>query len=341
MKLEYIFNFLVMFFIAILILIFVLINVMILIYLERKISARFQSRLGPMRTAWPKNFHGWAQPIADAIKMLIKEDIIPKNADKIVFNLAPVLVMTVSYLLYIVIPFSKGEKQNFIVKDLNIGVLYLIAISSLTVIGIVMGGWASNNKYSLFGALRSAAQIVSYEIPLVLSILVIVMFTGSLSMVKIVEAQNKIPFILSFPAGTIAFLIYLISATAELNRVPFDIPEGESEIVAGYNTEYSGMKFAFFFLAEFSNMFAISLICATLFLGGWQGPTLPFIPPEILRFFYLMIKCYFIVFLLMWFRWTYPRVRVDQLMEFSWKFLIPLSFLNLGIAGIFMLIKGV
>lgn len=333
-------RFFVMLGVSIFVLGFVLITVMILIYLERKISARFQSRLGPMRTAFPKNFHGWAQPFADAVKMLIKEDIIPENADKIVFNLAPVLVMTVSYLLYIVIPFSKGKQQHFIVKDLNIGILYLIAISSLTVIGIVMGGWASNNKYSLFGALRSAAQIVSYELPLVLSILVIIMFAGSLSMTKIVEAQSKLPFIFYFPAGTIAFIVYLISATAEVNRVPFDIPEGESEIVAGYNTEYSGMKFAFFFLAEFSNMFAVSAICATLFLGGWQGPVLPFIPEYITRFFWFMIKCYFIVFLLMWFRWTYPRVRVDQLMEFSWKFLIPISFINIIIAGIFLLVKG-
>lgn len=312
--------------IALIIIGFVLLTVLFLTWLERKLSARFQSRLGPMRVAWPRNLHGWAQPIADAIKLLIKEDIIAKSADRWVFTLAPLVVFVPAYLVYLAIPFAKG----WIVKDLNIGILYIIAISSLGVIGIIMAGWGSNNKYSLLSALRSAAQMVSYEVPLILSIIVVVMLTGSLSMVKIVEVQKNLWFAFLFPVGPLAFLIYLISATAELNRIPFDLPEAEQELVAGFHIEYSGMKFAFFFLAEYANLFAISAICATLFLGGWQGPVLP----PLVWFF---LKSYLVVFILMWLRWTLPRVRVDQLMNLAWKVLLPLALINIALTGIVMM----
>lgn len=317
---DWLFNLFIMGIVAGILLTFILITDMVLIYMERKISARFQARLGPMRVAWPKNFHGWAQPIADAIKLLTKEDIMPKKADKWVFITAPLVVIIPAIMIYVAIPFGRG----WIVSDLNIGILYILSISSLTVIAIIMAGWGSNNKYALFSALRSAAQMISYEIPLMFSILSVVMLTGSLSMQDIVSAQKNIWFILLQPLG---FLIYFICALAELNRVPFDIPEAESELVAGFHIEYSGMKFAFFFLAEYANMFAVSAICVTLFLGGWQGPYLP-------SFIWFLIKCYVMIIIMMWLRWTLPRLRVDQLMEFSWKILLPLSLLNLVITAI-------
>lgn len=312
---------------------FVILTDMFLIWLERKVAGRVQNRLGPMRVAYPKNLHGWAQSFADAIKLLLKEDIINKKADRWIFTLAPILVIVPAFASYAVVPFT----EKWILKDLNIGILYILAISSLVVIGILMGGWSSNNKYSLLGAMRSCAQLVSYEVPLVLSILVIVMLSGSLSMQKIVAAQ-KIPFILFFPTGTIAFLVYLIAATAEINRVPFDIPEAESELVAGYNTEYSGIKWAFFFLAEYANLFLVAAIATTLFLGGWKGIIIPFLPTNFSLFFWFLFKCYLIILFLIIVRWTFPRVRVDQLMVFSWKFLLPLSLVNIFLCGIFMLI---
>ncbi|MFZ1684445.1 MAG: NADH-quinone oxidoreductase subunit NuoH [Candidatus Zixiibacteriota bacterium] len=293
-----------------------------LVWWERKISAHIQQRFGPMRTGW----HGWYQTIMDAIKLLQKEDVRVDTRDKNVFFWAPVLCFVAAFLAYIVIPFGDG----LIVADLNIGILYIIAVTTFTIISLLMAGWGSNNKYALLGGIRSAAQVVSYEVPMILSILTVILFAGSLSMVKIVESQQGHGifnwFIFRVPFGPIAFLTYLIAGTAETNRTPFDIPEAEQELVAGYNVEYSGMKFAMFFLAEFVNMFTVSAIAATLFLGGWNGPFLP-------SWIWFLGKTLFVVFILMMFRWTYPRMRVDQLMMFAWKFLVPLTFANLILAG--------
>jgi len=306
---------------------FVAINTMMLVLAERKIAAHIQDRLGPMRVG----FHGILQTIADAIKLVLKENLMPMAADKIMFFLAPIIVFTPALMAYIVIPWSPGV----IVRDLNIGMLYLFAVSSIGVIGIIMAGWASGNKYSLLGGMRSAAQVISYEVAITLSILGVIMIVGSLKMGDIVEAQKDVWYICWQPLG---FLLYLIAAVAECNRAPFDIPEAESELVAGFHTEYSGIKFAMFFLAEYANIFVVSSVCTTLFLGGWQGiPGVPVILPPILWF---LIKTYAIVFIFMWLRWTYPRLRVDQLMTFGWKCLVPLGFLNIFITGLVMVIKG-
>lgn len=319
--LPFILNFLLMCVKAAVLLGFISISVMFLIWWERKISAHIQSRLGPMIVGW----HGCLQTIADTIKLLLKENIVCREADKLTFWLAPLVVFVASFLPFVAIPFGK----NLIVQDLNLGLLYILAVSSLGVIGIFMAGWGSGNKYSLLGGMRTAAQIISYEIPLVLSILPIVMMTASLSMNKIIEAQKGVWFIVYQP---IAFLIYFISAIAEVNRAPFDIAEAESELVAGFHTEYSGMKFSMFFLAEYTNMFVVAVIATTLFLGGWQGPFLPGIA-------WFLIKVYFLIFLMMWIRWTFPRLRVDQLMDFAWKFLMPLAFLNILVTALVMVIK--
>lgn len=302
---------------------FIAASAMFLIWWERKVSAHIQSRLGPMRVGW----HGVLQSIADAVKLLLKEDISPKEADKLVWWLAPFFAVVPPVMAFVAIPFGK----NLIPRDLNIGILYIMAISSVCVIGIFMAGWGSNNKYSLLGGMRSAAQIVSYEIPLILSMVIVVMHTNSLSMQKIVEAQGRVWNIFR-PDMMLACAIYMIAATAEANRAPFDIPEAESELVAGFHTEYSGMKFAMFFVGEYTNLFIISAVSATLFFGGWHGPILPGIV-------WFLIKTYAIIFFLMWIRWTFPRVRVDQLMSFAWKFLTPLAFLNLAATGGFLLLK--
>lgn len=298
------------------VILFVSVSAMFLIWWERKISAHIQVRFGPMRVG---GWHGWAQSIADGIKLLLKEDIIPARADRPIFILAPIVVFAASLAAYVVIPFGPG----LIVQDLNIGVLYIIAISSLVVVGIIMAGWSSNNKYAALGALRSAAQAVSYEVPLVISLLGPLLLVGSLSMVDIVEAQRYIWFIAVQP---LAFVLYFTCAVAETNRLPFDIPEAESELVAGFHVEYSGMRFAIFFLAEYANMFVVCAIATTVFLGGWQGPLLP---PVV----WFLLKTYFLLFVMMWLRWTLARVRVDQLMNVAWKVLLPLAFVNLGVTG--------
>jgi len=296
---------------------FIAVSAMFLIWWERKVSAHIQSRLGPMRVGW----HGVLQSIADTIKLLLKENIVPAQADKLVWWLAPFFVVVPAVMVFVAIPFGK----NLIVKDLNVGILYIMAVSSVGVLGIFMAGWGSNNKYSLLGGMRSAAQIISYEIPLILSVIIVCLNAGSLSMQKIVAAQSGDWYILH-PTMLLAFVVYMIAATAEVNRVPFDIPEAESELVAGFHTEYSGMKFAMFFVGEYTNVFLISAIATTLFLGGWHGPILP---PAV----WFLIKTYGIVSVLMWVRWTFPRVRVDQLMGFAWKVLTPVSFLNLAVTG--------
>jgi len=295
-----------------------------LVWWERKVSAHIQDRLGPMRTG-P---HGVLQTLADGIKLLQKEDLIPEAADRKVYFWAPVICFVTAFMAYLVIPFGKG----LIARDLNIGILYIVAITSFTIISLLMAGWSSNNKYVLLGGMRSAAQIISYEVPLTLSVIGAVMLAGSLSMVDIVKAQGQYFWNWFWLPQLLGFGIYFTAATAEANRTPFDLPEAEQELVAGFNVEYSGMKFAMFFLAEFANMFTVSAIATTLFLGGWQPPLpgLSFIPSWI----WFFSKSFFLVFILMWFRWTYPRLRVDQLMNFAWKFLLPLAFANIILTGL-------
>lgn len=296
---------------------FIAVSAMFLIWLERKVSAHIQNRCGPMFTGW----HGWLQSVADTIKLLLKENIAPSGRDKLGWWLAPFFVTVPVVMAFLCIPFGR----TLIVRDLNIGLLYIMSITSICVLGIFMAGWGSNSKYSLLGGMRSAAQIISYEIPLLLSVITIVMYAGTLSMQGIVHAQEKMWFVF-YPNLAISFIVYLISATAEVNRVPFDIPEAESELGAGYHTEYSGMKFAMFFVAEYTNLFIIAAIATTLFLGGWQGP---FLPPLV----WFLIKAYGVIVFLMWVRWTLPRVRMDQMMNFAWKVLTPVSFVNLLVTG--------
>lgn len=293
---------------------FILIVVMAFIYLERRGVGRFQIRRGPNR-AGPM---GILQPVADAIKILIKEDIVPARGDRWVHWLAPVIAFAPGLAVFAVIPWGHGA----VFADLNIGILYVVAISSLAIIGIFMAGWGSNNKFSLVGAMRTIAQMVSYEVPLVLSLVGVLIISGSLSMVSIVEAQH-IPFFLLQP---LAFLIFFLCAAAEINRSPFDLLEAESEIVAGYHTEYSGMKFAMFYLGEYTYAFATSAIVVTVFLSGWKGPGLP----EALWF---LIKVFLVFGVFFWVRSTLPRLRVDQLMGFAWKGLFPLALINIFITG--------
>ncbi len=311
--------------IAVPVIAFISLSALFLVWLERKVSAHIQDRLGPMRVG---GWHGWAQTLADGLKLFLKEDIIPAAADKLVFILAPILVFATAIACYVVIPFG----PNLIVRDLNIGLLYIISVSSFTVVAIIMAGWSSNNKWTVLGALRSAAQAVSYEIPLVLSVLVVVMMVGSLSMIDIVKAQSGYKwFVYYSPAGILGFILYLTCAVAETNRTPFDIPEAESELVAGFHTEYSGMRFAMFFLAEYANMVVVCAIAVTLFLGGWEGPLLP-------SYAWFIIKTFGLIFIIMWLRWTLARLRVDQLMTFAWKYLLPIAFFNLILAGAWMML---
>jgi NADH-quinone oxidoreductase subunit H len=294
---------------------FILIMVIVFIYIERRLLARFQIRLGPNRLG-PE---GIFQPIATAIKVLLKEDIVPDKADKIIHFLAPLVVFIPILLIFAVVPIHQGA----IFVDLNVGIVYIVAISSLSTVGIFMAGWGSNSKYALLAAMRTIAQMVSYEFPIVLSILGVVLMVGSLSMTRIVESQT-IPFFLIQPLG---FAIFFIGALAEMNRCPFDLLEADSEIVAGYHTEYSGMKFAMFYLGEYGHAVVYAAVIATLFLGGWKGP---FLPPIL----WLLIKMIIVFFIIVWIRATLPRMRVDQLMSFAWKGLLPMAIINLFIVAI-------
>lgn len=301
---------------------------LVLVIMERKVAAYMQIRLGPNRVG-PK---GMLQSTADTVKLLVKEGITPAGADKFMFNLAPFIAMITAMLLLAPLGFAK----DFQIWDLNIGVLYVTAVSSLSVIGILMAGWSSNNKYSLLGAMRSGAQIVSYELSAGLAIMTIVVLTGSLQLSEIVESQRNGWWIFKghVPA-LIAFIIFIIAVTAETNRAPFDLAEAESELTAGFHTEYSGMKFALFFLAEYINVFIVCAIGATLFLGGWMpfhignwegfNHVMDYIPSSI----WFFGKTFFLIFVIMWFRWTFPRLRIDQLLDLEWKYLLPISMFNI------------
>ena len=300
---------------------FASLNALFLVWLERKVAGHIQLRPGPMEVG-P---HGLLQTVMDAVKLMGKELILPAHADKRLFFIAPVLVFMPVLVGFLVLPFG----PSMIIGNMNLGVLLVFAFSTFTVLAILTGGWASNNKYALLGSIRSVAQNVAYEIPLLLAVMSVVLMVKSLNFADIVNSQKHIWFIFVQP---LAGLIYLISATAETNRAPFDIPEAESELVAGFHTEYSGMGFGLFFLAEYTNMFIVSAVATSLFFGGWNGPLgYSFGIPGV---FWFLFKTYTLIFGIMWVRWTFPRVRFDQLMNFSWKVMIPLSLANLVLTAI-------
>jgi NADH-quinone oxidoreductase subunit H len=300
----------------------------VMIYMERKVCASFQCRLGPNRVG-P---FGVFQLFADIIKMLVKEIIVIRHADRFLYNLAPYLVILASVLSFSCLPFNRGAE----VLDFNVGVLFVIAASSIGIVGILLAGWGSNNKFSLLGAMRSGAQMVSYELSIGISILTIVVLTDTLQLSEIVERQADGWFIFKghIPA-CIAFIIYLIAGNAEVNRGPFDLPEAESELTAGYHTEYSGMHFGLFYVAEFVNLFIVAGISATIFLGGWMplhlfdwvsfNALMDYIP----GFIWFFGKAFFVVWLLMWIKWTFPRLRIDQILSLEWKILVPVGLINL------------
>lgn len=308
----------------------------IFVYMERKVAAFMQIRLGPNRVG-PK---GIFQAIADVLKLVLKEGFSPQASDKFLFNLAPFIVMAAAMMALAPIPFALGLQ----IYDLNIGVFYVSAITSISVIGILMAGWASNSKYSLLGAMRSGAQIVSYELSAGLSLVTIVALAGSMSLGDIVESQRTGWWIFKghIPA-LIAFVIFIIAGTAELNRAPFDMAEAESELTAGFHTEYTGMRFAMFFLAEYVNMFTVCAIGATLFLGGWMpfhisnleafNSIMDYIPPVV----WFFGKTFFLIFVIMWFRWTFPRLRIDQLLNLEWKYLMPISLVNMILVALIVI----
>jgi NADH-quinone oxidoreductase subunit H len=336
---------------------------MYLTWLERKIIARMQNRLGPNRVGT----YGLLQPLSDGLKMLIKEDLVPRGADPLLHLLAPIVAVVPAILLFAVMPFGR----NMIAADLNVGLLYVLAISAVSSYAIFMGGWASRSKFSILGAMRAVAQIISYEVPGVLSVVPVIMVTGTLSLVGIVEAQADRWFLFT-PWGFVAGAMFFMSGIAEVNRTPFDMPEAESELVGGFHTEYSGMKFALWYMAEFLESFAICAFTVTLFLGGWHGPAVPFWILAMLlavtvstakglhlvvrgigalalaglgvRFgaepipswIWFFLKTYALIFVLVWLRGTFPRLRVDQLMGFAWKFLLPLALINIIAAGLWV-----
>ena len=317
------------------------VNANVMVYAERKVSAFMQDRVGPMGQGVGLHAGKWGllQTVADALKLLTKEDIIPGNADKFLFMLAPFIIFIGAFIGFVALPFG----DEVLIADLNIGIFYILAVGSLGVIGIILAGWSSNNKWSLYGGMRSAAQIVSYEIPAGLSIVVVIMMTGTLSMQDIIEYQaGGIQHWILFanPFAFLAFFIYFISVVAETNRTPFDIPEAESELVGGFHTEYSGMRWSFFFLSEYANMFIVSGVAAAGFLGGWQSPIIGYLNSPGWGVFWMLSKIVFLIFIMMWFRWTFPRLRVDQLMNVCWKVFLPIGLINIFGAGIWTIIFG-
>ena len=325
-------------------------NAMVAVYFERKVSAFMQDRLGPMEVGilgfkGGKRFWGGiGQTLADAIKLLVKEDILPNNADKFLMILAPFIIVTGALLTFIAVPFA----ENLVISDFNIGIFYIVAMSSVGVIGIILAGWSSNNKWSLYGSMRAAAQIISYEIPIGLSLLLVVLVVGCLHLGDIVQCQADHRWLIFHsPFSFAAFFIYYISTLAETNRVPFDIPEAESELVAGWMTEYSGFRWSIFFLSEYANMLIVSIVASIVFLGGWLSPLQMFnIFPESWNFLdgpvmglvWVMTKAILLIFIMMWFRWTFPRLRVDQLMYLCWKVFVPFALINLFLVSLWELI---
>ena len=291
-------------------------NVAFLVLLERKVAGHIQLRPGPMEVG-P---HGILQTLIDAVKLLGKEMVTPLSTDKVVFFLAPILVVAPAFVGFVPIPFSPMMQ----IRDVNVGILLIFSFSSITVMSILMAGWGSNNKYALIGAVRSVAQNVAYEIPLLLATMSVIIMTNTFKLGEIAQAQSSIWYIFLQP---IAAIIFFIATTAETNRAPFDLVEAESELVSGFHTEYTGMRFSLFFLAEYTNMVIAAALFTVLFLGGWHGPLFPGI-------IWFLIKTYFLIFVVMWVRWTYPRIRFDQLMNFAWKVLIPIALLNLMITAI-------
>lgn len=291
-------------------------NVAFLVLLERKVAGHIQLRPGPMEVG-P---HGILQTLVDAVKLLGKEMVTPTMTDKVLFFLAPIVVVAPAFVGFVPIPFSAMMQ----IRDINVGILLIFAFSSISVMSILMAGWSSNNKYALIGAVRSVAQNVAYEIPLLLATMSVVIMTNTFKLGEIVQAQSSVWYILYQP---IAAIIFFIATTAETNRAPFDLVEAESELVSGFHTEYTGMRFSLFFLAEYTNMVISAALFTTLFLGGWLGPFFP-------GMHWFLLKTYFLIFVVMWIRWTYPRIRFDQLMNFAWKVLIPIAMVNLVITAI-------
>ncbi len=302
---------------------FLLLNTLVLIWLERKLISRFQDRIGPNRVG---GRYGLLQSVADALKMLTKEFITPSGADRLAYNLAPFIIVVSALLMWAVIPFAPGV----IGTDLNVGVFYILAVSSISVVALLLAGWGSNNKYALLGAFRSVAQLVSYEVPMVLALLIPIMLAGSMSLQRIVYSQ-EVWYILVVPLSA---LIFLISAIAELGRTPFDLLEAESEIIAGYHIEYSGMKWGMFMMSEFINAFFMSALFTTIYLGGWRGPGA--IEYPVLGLVYFSIKTFLILFLLIWIRATFPRIRIDQLLNFNWKFLVPVTLVLIMVVALIL-----
>ena len=299
-----------------------------LVWVERKLLSRMQARFGPNRAGR----FGLLQPLADLVKLVTKEDTVPERASKALFLLAPGVVALMALLIFAVVPFGRGvtlwgRPVPLVITDLNVGLLYFLALSSISVYGVALGGWASNSKYSLLGGIRGAAQMISYEVALGLSLVPVVMLAGSFSLVEITNAQGRYPFILVQP---VSFLLFFTAAMAEIKRIPFDLPEAENELGAGYHTEYSGMRFGLFFLGEYITMITLGSLVAVFFLGGWHGPVLP-------PFIWFVIKVGVIVFILIWLRATFPRIRYDQLMNVGWKVLIPVALLNIIATGALIL----
>jgi len=324
----------------------VLATVMYIVLLERKVQAWVQVRLGPMRVG-P---HGIMQPLADVLKLFVKEDITPVMADKWVFTAAPIIVLVPALIAFAVIPFASNQNTLFglnvsgRIADVNVGMLYIVSVASLGIYGIILGGWASNSKYPLIASLRASAQLISYEIAVTMTLVTVIMLAGTLSMVGIVDAQKNAGMWFAF-MQPVAFFIYFVGGLAETNRAPFDLPEAEQELVAGFHTEYSGMRFAFFFLAEYANMIVVSAVATTLFFGGWLQPFpnvtwlawLGIIP----GWMWFCTKTFLFLYVFLWVRATYPRYRYDQLMRLGWKWLIPLAILNVVVTGFLkVLLKG-
>jgi NADH-quinone oxidoreductase subunit H len=315
---------------------FVVLNVVILLVtyvtlLERKFTARMQARIGPYYVGWP---HGWLQPIADALKLMMKEDIVPAAADRWVYNLAPLAFLLPCVLIFATIPFAPGLG----VADLNIGVLFFLAVSSLEIVGLFMAGWGSNNKYALVSAMRAVNQIISYDLPFIFAALVPVVLAGSLTMSAIVEGQQGLLgwYVLAYPPlGALAFLAFLVATVAAENRVPFDILEAESELVAGFRVEYSGMKFALIQLGEYAHMLGASFLGALLFLGGWLGPGPAWLGPV-----WFLLKAMLVFLVVTWVRWSFVRIRVDQILAVSWKLLLPATLLLLLVTGFVVALGG-